>query len=444
MKNAFKKMLSLVLVAMLLVTAVPFQAHAEGTEDSVEYAVTLQLCINGAQQGGKTYTMYFREEGATVDSAMVKAQAERKWPNAEINGKWVGLTYGYATTDTGFLRDAVTVTSDMTINVYMTAEVGEETTETTTEATEATTEATEATQPEITDPLKVYIYEKQSDGNYKSVGLGVTIENGKLNEATAKEALTKAGYTVANWNWKWQQYVDGEANLLIDPIYTPGNKVIYTLRIQHNDGTSGRDVIEVLEGDSILNAIKKANLNLSRDGYTQDPIYYFDMNCTDAIGKNDKIEGDTTVYASWIKNTKEENEADHDVILRIYTNGNKKNVAKKVTLGSTYTSDGKVTQAEVKAIVNKYFEAEDGKEMEFKGLFTQTTWNGGDFFTSDAVSSITVNKNSDTVIYVLVNNVYKSDNPSTGDEIFMAVTVMALSATALFVLVLNNKKRFVK
>ena len=139
------------------------------------------------------------------------------------------------------------------------------------------------------------------------------------------------------------------------------------------------------------------------------------------------------------------------VQLKIYLNGNTKSAAKIVDM-IDYAKDGKITLSEATKVVNKYYEqARSDDDMDVDGLFVKSTWNNGKYDMADAEDYIKVDEDDNTIIYVMVRDAKKissgtadSSNPKTGDTIFMAVTVMALSATALAAVYVFNKKRAVK
>lgn len=249
----------------------------------------------------------------------------------------------------------------------------------------------------------------------------------------------------------------------------PGKGEKVTLRVFHNDGTSNYTDIRCYTTDSLLDVINANDelSELSRDGYKLIG-WAFEANNDynqEWIAAQHKVsdDDDLRVYADWQetkpgkddKPSKPGNDDDDDgedeVLLKIYVNGNTKSAAKVVDMDA-YDNDGKITLAEATKVVKKYYEqASDNDDMDIDGLFTYRTWNGGDYSMKNAKKSITVNEKGDTIIYVMVRDAQKissgtadSTNPKTGDTIFMAVTVMALSATALAVVYFFNKKRAVK
>lgn len=117
-------------------------------------------------------------------------------------------------------------------------------------------------------------------------------------------------------------------------------------------------------------------------------------------------------------------------------------------------SDDKITLKEVtENFLPKYYSAKNtNKGLEVDGLYLndnfQNKYVDDNHFTS---MDVDLSGNKDIHISLMLENVKvkssstaDSSNPKTGDSIFMTVTVMAVSVTALAVLVLSNKKRMVK
>lgn len=156
---------------------------------------------------------------------------------------------------------------------------------------------------------------------------------------------------------------------------------------------------------------------------------------------SDKLEGYTKFH--------------EDVYLYIYADTTVGTVKKSVKITDGIAADGKVTLNEVKSVVKQYFKAIDGNVgITYDGLYpVQGNW----------VADYAADKKYDTIdglyeaaakqtviIRVMVGNAKlisssssnaDSSNPKTGDEIYMAVTAMAVSASALAVGFYFLKKR---
>ena len=170
-----------------------------------------------------------------------------------------------------------------------------------------------------------------------------------------------------------------------------------------------------------------------------------------------ELQGDAVAYAVWapesdipgipsigglingVKNSK--------VYLEIYTNGDVKDLVCRVDI-TDYADDNKITQSEAEKVAKKYVTAKSGYSLSFYGLFDEQGW--WDYChdrETDGKEYIRVNREGDEYIYIMVKNVKKAvadtSNPKTGDNIMIAVTAMALSAAALVSIVELKKRKMI-
>jgi len=248
---------------------------------------------------------------------------------------------------------------------------------------------------------------------------------------------------------------DGTAMLRVWPLETPEGEKALKLRIQHNDGTSNYNLVDILEGDGILAAINAAGVKVSREGYkfvgwslshTGDVDSYINVYHT-AKADMANSDGVIYIYADWEKITDDKNDNDdvvYDVVLKIYTNGKTNTAAKTVSMDN-YGIDGKITREEVELCVRKYYKG----DLNFYGLFTYETWNGGKYDTDDAKFSIMLDPDETNYIYVMVKNATPvgsgtadPSNPKTGDMVLpAAMTMMMVSGLAAAAVYVIGKKR---
>lgn len=488
MKTVMKKLLSLVLVAMLLVSAVPFQAAATEGDGA---GVTVKLYPNYPADAGMVTATTITGGVLDIDALRSELDLNVQWVNAKTGENVTGETV-YTTTTMLAPKSAYddykasqeaphehSYTASVTtepkcleagVKTYS-CECGDSYTE----AIPATghgrvadnadgsrvcldcntvIKAATPTTP-ANGKLTVYVMAYDSNGDTRDIGTVVLDEESSytLNKALAERCFAKVG--LVNYEeYKWQgasgtvDLSNGknvDVNLVADPIMTPGNKKIVTLTLVNNDGTSDRQFIDCLAGDKILTVIsagiKAGDIEEpERKGY-KFAGWSFDVNCSDDVNRDDVIEEDMRIYAEW-ERIPEKNK--YDVTLRVYTNGDGVHVDRTFDMsgyGNTITRD------EVKSVINKHYTAKKGYSLAYYGLFTAKTWDDGDYDMDDAVSKIEVNKDGKTVIYVMVKNVKVTEkdtsNPKTGDMIFTSVAVMATAAAAAFIL-LANKKRLVK
>lgn len=474
MKNAMKKLLSLALALVLVASVFPMAAFA--AEGDI-YDVTVKVKVDNSNE-------IYKEFEATVlhgDEYPIAEAAEYNCPDYTFSHYWTETT-GEQTVET------ITITDKTTIEVRMLSK------DQGNDDAPAAGDAEEDDEPTYTVRLNVYQIKDDEAKEWSSESITLT-----KNSATLSELAAAAGYTdyesiyakADGASFEGRAAIAIEDGMQIDLFVTPnrgsnrpsnnkpdtdtkpdtsnkpstdskpgkGEKV--TLRVWHNDGTSNFTDIRCRTTDNLLDVINGNDelSELERDGYKLIG-WAFEAN-------NDKEQewiaaqhtvaddDDLRVYADW-QETKpgkgdDDGDGEDDVILRIYVNGNTKSVAKVVNM-EKYAGDGKITHSEAEKVVRKYYEEKyTDDDMDVDGLFTKSTWNGGKYDMDDAKSSIRVNEKGDTIIYVMVRDAQKissgtadSTNPKTGDTIFVAVTVMALSATALAAVYVFNKKRAVK
>ena len=167
-----------------------------------------------------------------------------------------------------------------------------------------------------------------------------------------------------------------------------------------------------------------------------------------------EFQGDTTAYAQWKLESDTEGEAmggnTHEktgkVYLEIYVNGDTENLKKRVDI-TNLAADDKITRAEAQSVVKKYITAKKGYTLSYDGLFDDPLWweykhdpetNGKEY--------VVVNRDGDDYVFVMVNNVKTvaadPTNPKTGDMVLpAAMTMMMVSGLAAAAVYVIGKKR---
>ena len=445
MKTVCKKLLCLMLVAMMLVSAVPFAFAAAGDPCKITFSP-----YSGSEAlSDKAFSVWL-EEGSTITDEMVKELVEQK------GMEYVSCLLGV---------DGTIAMPDTVIPVEV--KVGNTSGSTPSNPTPSNPAPSNPTpsNPNSSESkygtLTVYVLQYDAHNNAKDVG---TVKFSGESSYTIGKALAEKCFEevgIVNYEeYKWQgqsgtlDMTNGknyEANLLVDPIRTPGNRKIVTLTINHNrgNGNDDRQTVETLAGTKILDVLSFAEQKdyfdkPSRKGYRL-AGYSFDVNCSKDINRDDVINKDMTIYCEWERDYFAEANK-YDVTLRVYTNGETRYVDKVLNL-EDYAGDGKITRSEVEKLLNKKYSAKSGYYLSFYGLFTAETWDDGDYDPDDAVSTIKVNDYGKTVIYVMVKNVKKavadSSNPKTGDNIMIAVGTLTLSAAALISIIELKKRKMI-
>ena len=226
----------------------------------------------------------------------------------------------------------------------------------------------------------------------------------------------------------------------------------YYLTLDPNRGIA-EDVnygVQVSYGEAIYAKVMK--YIPEREGYT-----FVGWKLNGKIIKADtvyELQGDATAYAEWKLESDTEDEPmggnTHEktgkVYLEIYVNGDTGNLKKRVDITS-YANDDKITRAEAQAVVKKYVTAKAGYTLSYDGLFDENGWW---WYTRDPETDgkeyIIVNRDGDDYVYVMVNNVKvvaaDPTNPKTGDMVLpAAMTMMMVSGLAAAAVYVIGKKR---
>lgn len=151
---------------------------------------------------------------------------------------------------------------------------------------------------------------------------------------------------------------------------------------------------------------------------------------------------DVTAYAEWALESDTSgkpmdgttNSKTGKVYLEIYINDNTKTVEKRIDITS-YASDDKITRAEVETVVKKYVTAKSGYSLKLIGLFDEEGWyNYTHDPETDGEKEIVVNRDGDDYVYVMVNNVKTvtkdTTNPKTGDTAALGAAAVILVLSA--------------
>ena len=454
MKTVFKKMLSLVLVAMLLVSAVPFQAFA--AEDSYEFTVVVDGDEWIGEDADGTLTaeeLYDFMEMAPGDDEAFDAWVAKNTPKNVTSGEVV-LTYS---SDSGEEEEEEDVCPDCGEDPCVCEEedvcpdCGED--------------------PCVCDEEEDKDDDNEIDGepmpddvvvkcdltiDYKLSGYAVKTVKASVGKLYKNYVGVPArgGYDFLGW------YSDDYGRIIdVDKDIIKGDDTItgmwseakqFTLTLDENRGkTESVNYGKKVTYGQAIGALPTPE----RDGYV-----FAGWKLNGKIITKDTIwelQGDGTAYAQWKLESDTEGEAmngthtaDGKVYLEIYINGETDKYAKRVNI-TDYAKDNKITLKEAKTVAAKYVTAKSGYSLKYIGLFDEEAWwwytrdpetNGSD--------SVTVNRDGDDYVYIMVKNVKKTtaddSNPKTGDNIMMATSVMTMSAAALAVVFYLNKKRLVK
>ena len=444
MKNTMKKLLSLVLVAMLLVCAVPFQAAAAETDAKT---VKVNVYVDDVPTADKTITVK-PGESITLNEELAKSLV--KSDKAFV--KWTGASGNEAN---GQVIPYEKIPADYSVNLYVKKVV-------------------EDTRVDAKVPVKIYV-----DGSYvrdgeitvpvdgsvkltKELGLKLVKEDKEFvkwtgasdNEATdvtINYAGIDDGYFLKLFvNTKKAEepakpitvkIVDDKGNAIAKQFeVTPANgksSVIGDILTQRWKG-DWKDSYEFVTAKSDE---KGGTLTLSTT-----------INAGDSLTVTLKTKSST---GNTTNNTTTNNKFPYKVYLHIFKDNKVDDPAKTINITEGIALDGKVTLDEVKTVVKNYYTAKTSDGIKYDGMYmAKGNWVGN--FVNDTQKYDTISdtnelrKESEVHINVMITNANaksttneKADktNPKTGDMIFIPVIFMVVSGAAIAGVYFYNKKR---
>ena len=431
MKTVGKKLLSLLLVAMLLVSAVPFATLA--AEDG--YKVDLKIMVDESYKKTVSIPANSEEEmlewlnfdGLDIFEFLVEEGELDAYGDVELYSVVPNTPSEGATT--------------LTLNVWLvSAETdGEETEEPETE---------EPDDDDLLEAPELTIVVKTGSGDYRiKVSFG-----DKYLDVLAPPARVDREFK--GWFSHGKDRMVKSSDIIeeddtVEAVWSTPNK--HTITFIDERGTEPD--VEYFKQVAYGSKLGTLPTPTERDGYI------FVGWKLDATGKyvdaNTVYEwqGDVVAYAQWKLESDTEgepmggtNQQDGKVYLEIYINGDTSTLKKRVDITS-YAADNKITRAEAQAVVAKYITAKAGYTLSYEGLFDDPLWweykhdpetNGKE--------SVVVNRDGDDYVFVMVKNVKvvagDPTNPKTGDYVLSAaMTMMAVSGLAAAAVYVIGKKR---
>ena len=428
MKTVCKKLLSLMLVAVLLVSAVPMMASAKTT---VAVNVYIDNELSTAQKSLEVDGSVVLN--ASLAAGMLEADKEfSKWVNPDGT-----VVNDYTLDETGLQTWKTEKGQDFYLDLYVTR--------TTSSGNQGGSEPTAPTTGGSTTPTA---------GNYTitfNVNGNVTQQVYQQNAAISFPTVNDTQTTYFMY-WKDQNgatYAVGSTPVCNGEMtYTAefGNKTVYNFVSGNNGGNTA--TVYAKPGETVT-----CPTAATVDGMTFKGWYTASTGGASIGNSFTAGSQGTTYYAQYYTS----NKFPYSVILHIYPNGTIGSPMKTVTLDTwTCVKDGVITLDEVKEVVKTYYTAKTADGIGYDGLYYSTSTTKTDYAkdNSKAVKSVDNLDELRTQGYVhlnvwINNYVAKSSsssnadtsNPKTGDSIYTAVAVMGLSVTALAAVYYISKKR---
>lgn len=416
MKNAMKKIMGLLLVAVLLVSVVPFQALAVGD------SVTLNLTVNGET---KTIT----NELTGADSTA--GQLAWYWYLKDAGYKKEAVTYesvtvtheGGAVTNASPMKDTKVLPGD-TVAVTVTATKPEAPT---TEPTE-TSKPVETTAPATTaEPSE----SKQTTGDTNN-GIDDQADAPTTIKVNIKVETNGVKKDVKSFKLEPENKQYAEVGDILSYGWNKDWKSAYTF-------------------DHAWSKERQKNLSLTDIVNVGDTLSF--LLKTGASSNNNNSSSNSGSSNSGSSNSGTSNKFPYKVYLHVYLNNNIGEPDRNINITNTLATDGVVSMSEVKNLIPDYYKAKNSNGIGYDGLYVaQGNWVKD--YVTDAnkytkLTDVDVRKGEEYVhINVMITNATAktsstadTSNPKTGDAIFMTITVMGLSAAALTGLYFYDRKR---
>lgn len=495
MKNAMKKIMGLLLVAVLLVSVVPFQASA----------ITLQnqrVVFNYVDTNGKNVYTYPGKDLLTntftdadiENSAKMFMPAEYEFVSVDATSPFVsGDSVTYTVSVKKIIEEMYAIVIELVIKdgstlQYNVGEVKKDQAATTMTKADAlvklngkandyeitTTQATART-----DTSKVvysFSAEKKdaptNPDNSQSLTANFYVNNALQTTRTfttngsVRYLLEQAGYTVSNYS-AITANVAG-ANKGLDDMISLGQTV--NIYMTQNSGTTNPNPQYVTAAYYVNNAYQKTNTYSSNStvrtlmenaGYKVSDYSSINATVNNATkGLDDTITvGQAVTINMYTSNSGNSgsgsttNKFPYKVYLHVYLNNNIGEPDRNINITNTLATDGVVSMSEVKNLIPDYYKAKNSNGIGYDGLYLAKGNWVKDYVTDankyEKLNDVDVRTGEEYVhINVMITNATAktsstadTSNPKTGDAIFMTITVMGLSAAALTGLFFYDKKR---
>lgn len=449
MKNAMKKLMSLVLVAILLVSAVPFQASA-----TTGNTVNLEVKYNDD-------TPIFGPEDVAIQYDTASAQSLL---NAYITAEYEGITKTYIREKAGA---APIDGTDVPAGYMATIVVSKKAT-----PDPVPTPAPAPVAKNVTVRVKVDGAEeapKTIACQYDAASVESLLNNAKAGWSSDYKFVTC-------WIKGTGEYVGLNDQIAV------GSEVVIAIEKKAAAVSPINIVVKVESSNNIVWTGSKVPAN-GKNANVKDLLDYCWNSDWDSVYTVDHVwsseqqknvsssesvnAGDTVSFLLNKKNSTTSstgtsstttNKFPYPVYLNIYKDTTVGSPDKRVEITNGIALDGIVSLSEVKTVVANYYNAKNSYGIGYDGLYlAEGNWVANyvaDTQKYDTIKAGEMRQNGTVYINVMISNATAkttststadSSNPKTGDSIFMPVAVLGISASALATaFFFANKKRLAK
>ena len=444
MKNTMKKLLCMTLVIMLLISAVPAFAMADDfgddmssvtSDDFGEDAVTVQNdgAVVVADPAENDSSVVYADDdetsdtvkvtaylytGKIVDGAITQAKSVKSLSNKNLKSS---VTLGQLLLNSEFFgqgtRDGNGIAEYQKYDYYMASG------ETKPEPTSVSTDDVVAMENAVSDEIMVFVRVR------KTATVTLSLEDSLYGD----KEITVNTFDVLD---------------LPKPFANNGlkaNSGSYIYMYTRNDEESPLGTTYRVSGDVTIVGHQDLLINKSE-------------NDKNGVGTDDSTtsgSGSSTGSGSTGSGSTGSNKFPYPVYLNIYKDTLVGSPDKRVEITKGIALDGVVTLSEVKNVVKNYYTAKDSDGISYDGLYiAEGNWVANyvaDTGKYDSIDAGSMSQTGTVYINVMIGNAKvkstataDASNPKTGDEIFVPIMVMGLTASALAAAYVIGKKRFAR
>lgn len=450
MKMVCKKLLSLVLVALMLVTALPFQASAAELKDV--WVQIKEEDASGNSTDAASWNTQYDSDTTTLQGLLNEGKsnytASTEFMRASVK-KTDGKTYSIG------LEDQIPVDTKGIYVVY------------------AAPKASEPVEPADINWVVKHNGEVKDSGSFTPAG-----ETSKISDILARKV--PSNLQVGQLDKIWSQ--SAGSTVTTDSLVPAGDTVTFSYTIKEETTVDPiKVVVKVNNSDNVVFESEKVPAN-GEYATVQDLLtYVWNSDWDNAytyhhawshdqqknLAKDAKVYAGDTLYIALERKSTDggsgsgsdggSSKFPYSVYLHIFESGNLKTPLKTVTLDTwTCVKDGVVTLDELKEVIKTYYTAKTSDGIGYDGIYCTTNTTQTDYVNNknrvDRIDNLDELRSEGYVhLNVWIDNAKaktdsssSSSNPKTGDTIYMAVTVMGLSAASLAAVYYISKKRAVR